>query len=216
MESVDIQILSMDNHRIDGTVGEDNGVLWRLTGVYGWFETNQKCRTWEMINWLGRDNRLPWLLGGDFNKILQESEKRGGVSCDFNNICDFRDCLDQNSLKELDFVGSPFTWRKNKTTGLIVEKLDRFVANGAWSVLLPLAVSEIISWDGSDHTPIIVHMKGFMEEGEYHSNDSSKPFRFEPRWTHHDEFEASIRNLILQKSGSVGCGARWLRIVALV
>lgn len=77
---------------------------------------------------------------------------------------------------------------------MIEEKLDRFVANGEWSVLYPMAISEKLSWDGSDQTPIMIHMKGFMEERDYHSKDSSKPFYFEARCTHHDDFEACVRN----------------------
>lgn len=52
MENIDFQILSMDSHHIDGTVSEDNGVQWRLTGIYSWYEHSQKGRTWELINWL--------------------------------------------------------------------------------------------------------------------------------------------------------------------
>lgn len=42
LDEVDVRILSFDNHHIDCEVSEDGGRLWRLTGVYGWFEGGEE------------------------------------------------------------------------------------------------------------------------------------------------------------------------------
>lgn len=91
---IDLRVSSMNSHYIDSTVHGENDSRWRLTGIYGWPESNQKHQTWDLIRSLGSDNNIPWLLGGDFNEVLRETEKRGGLPCDFNNLCAFRDCLD--------------------------------------------------------------------------------------------------------------------------
>ncbi|KAG8491705.1 hypothetical protein CXB51_015144 [Gossypium anomalum] len=45
----------------------------------GWNDVREKARTWELLRTLGRDNTLPWLVGGDFNDILFSNEKQGGI-----------------------------------------------------------------------------------------------------------------------------------------
>lgn len=128
MSDVDIRVNGKSDHFIDFIVCEESGRRWRTSGIYGWPESGQKFKTWTMLNNLGKDNDIPWMVGGDFNEVLQESEKQGGSACDFNNICAFRDCLDKNGLRDLDTVGHQFTWRNNRTDGFIEERLDRVVA----------------------------------------------------------------------------------------
>lgn len=66
-------------------------------------------------------------MGGDFNEVLFEIDKRGGLPCDPNNLSAFRACLDVNGLRDVDLMGYPFTWSNKRIDGLIEEKLDRFV-----------------------------------------------------------------------------------------
>lgn len=84
------------------------------------------------------------MLGGDFNENLQESEKQGGMVCDPNNLCDFRVCLDVNNLREIDFLGHPFTWSNKWMIGCIEEKLDRSMANSSCFSGFPSTVVEIL------------------------------------------------------------------------
>lgn len=126
---VDVRNRDKGDNFIDGDVCADNGLVWRITGLYGWPDSGQKFRTWEMINMLARNFDGPWLVGGDFNEVLKESEKNGGSACDFNNLCAFRDCLHTNDLRDIVASGHPYTWRNNRQEGFIEERLDRFVAN---------------------------------------------------------------------------------------
>lgn len=95
-----------------------------------------------MIYDLGVHNDHPWVLGGDFNEVLRETEKRGGSGCDFNDICAFRDCLDTNGLREVEFTSHPYTWSNRRLEGLIEEKLDRCIANDDWFTFFPAASAE--------------------------------------------------------------------------
>lgn len=104
-----------------------------------------------MINSLGMDNNYPWVLGGDFNEVLVESDKRGGTACDFNNMCAFCDCLDANRLRDIASSGHDFTWSNRRAEGYVEEKLDRCVSTEVWRELFPSAAVENIVWDGSDH-----------------------------------------------------------------
>lgn len=191
-EDVELNIIETHEHYVDMHIWENRDLRWRMTCVYGWPEHNNKAKTWETINNLGQDNNLPWLVGGDFNEVLQDAEKRGGLPCDFNNLSAFRDCLDRNSLRDLGAAGHPFTWCNNRMEGLIEERLDRFVATENWRTLFPLAFVENTIWDGSDHYPIILYPKGMVENGKQNFRDEGKMFRLEARWTHHDTFDAEI------------------------
>ncbi|KAA3474840.1 reverse transcriptase [Gossypium australe] len=54
---------------------EDNKKL-RFTGFYGAPDVREKAVTLELLRTLGRNNSLPWLVGGDFNDILFADEKQ--------------------------------------------------------------------------------------------------------------------------------------------
>lgn len=135
----DVRIMGSDNHFINTLMRDNNGCEWRLTGVYGWPDSNLKHKSWEMIDKLGYGNDTPWIVGGDFNEILLEAEKNGGSPCDFNSLYSFRNCLDRNGLVDLGANGHHFTWSNKRTEGFIEERLDRFVATQSWKSLFPSA-----------------------------------------------------------------------------
>ena len=66
----------------------------------------------------------PWVIGGDFNSVLTMEDTGGSsvMSCDSAR---FGECMLNNRLKDLGFIGQPFTWQR----GNIHHLLDRFLAN---------------------------------------------------------------------------------------
>lgn len=50
-----------------------------------------------------------WCIGGDFNIIMEISEKIG-ASIDFNVIRDFASIIKDTSLIDLPLFGARFTW----------------------------------------------------------------------------------------------------------
>lgn len=184
----------MSGHFIDCLIKEEGGRSWRLTGIYGWPEANQKKNTWELINNLGKDYREPWVLGGDFNEILQESEKRGGATSDFNSISAFRDCLDGNSLRDIESSCPPFTWSNKRAEGLIEEMLDRCVANSSWWSLFPNAFVDVLIWDSSDHIPIYLRLDDHRGDNRSPGGNDERLFKFEARWLQHEDFIENLQN----------------------
>ena len=65
---------------IDVSVEEENGVMWRLTGLYGEPSWEHKERTYRNLRDLHAQSSLPWAVIGDFNRILYSSEKEDAVT----------------------------------------------------------------------------------------------------------------------------------------
>lgn len=156
---------------IDVVVEEDGG--WRFTGLYGEPNWNQKVQTWEAIRSLNRNRSGPWLMMGDFNEILYNSEKEGGRLRTQRQLQAFHDVLSECGLNDMGFIGDMFTWRR----GHIRERLDRAVANLQWSDKFPqssLINSESIR---SDHRPIMMDTNYLAP-----NQGGPKTKRFEARW----------------------------------
>ena len=77
---VDVRLRWKDKYFIDAVVMEENGVQWRLTGLYGESKAGEKGNTWKALKSLKGQLNLPWLCLGDFNEILFANEKEGGTA----------------------------------------------------------------------------------------------------------------------------------------
>lgn len=53
---------------------------WLFFGIYYHPEVRNKHQTWALMKNLAEDVTVPWLMCGDFNKILDANEKWGGSS----------------------------------------------------------------------------------------------------------------------------------------
>ncbi|KAL2894806.1 hypothetical protein RDABS01_010715 [Bienertia sinuspersici] len=125
-DDLDVTLRKMGEKFIDVTIKEASNFTWRLTGVYGWSEGNQKHKTWNLLQDLGEQNNLPWAIMGDFNEVLLECEKKGGNPCDFASIQQFRSVVDQLGMHDLKADGYYYTWSNRRIAeDLIEERLDQ-------------------------------------------------------------------------------------------
>lgn len=147
-------LISFSNHHIDGWIEWDQK-RWRITGFYGFFESDAHHRSWNLLRKLRGSSDTPWLVGGDFNAILQHAEKFGRRMTVENELDAFRLALEDCSLSDMGLSGDIYTW-SNRRPGakLISERLDRVVCTNTWRLLFPQ--SEIIHLDyhGFDHRPV--------------------------------------------------------------
>ncbi|XP_074306381.1 uncharacterized protein LOC141641626 [Silene latifolia] len=166
-KDIDAQLLSYDRHHIAmKVVGSDGGTLWKAIGVYRWPEVANRHKTWSMLNALCRNNADPMVLFGDFNEILCDSEKEGGVVRSERQMDAFRSALDECALEDLGFYGNIFTWQRGRGDGTVIrERLDRAVANFEWCQRFPKAVVRNFPLYSSDHSAILIHEQ---VEGEQH------------------------------------------------
>ncbi|OMO90520.1 reverse transcriptase [Corchorus capsularis] len=132
MNSYSVYVLSYSSSHIDVSVENQNTQKWRFTGIYGQFETGRRHETWSLLRNLAGRSSLPWLCAGDFNEILSNDEKLGGVVRSNRQMEQFREAIEDCELKEIPVQGPKMTWNRKMRGETVFEKLDRGLATEEW------------------------------------------------------------------------------------
>ncbi|XP_072063927.1 uncharacterized protein [Arachis hypogaea] len=151
---IQINVSFMSLNHIDMEVkAEQSEQIWRVTGFYGNPETTNKHESWNLLNTLGQASNMPWLVFDNFNQVLEQKEKQGGL---------------------------PVTYTQNNQTGAanIQERLDRTVASIGWKEAFPKMVVRHLQRYQYDHCPILIDVKGETLK----RRKKLKLFRFEEVW----------------------------------
>lgn len=75
---INLQVLSSDHNHIDTLISFKN-VTFHSTFVYGAPEIPNRQAVWQLLtNLQSTREDQPWFLTGDFNEILDNTEKSGG------------------------------------------------------------------------------------------------------------------------------------------
>uniref|UniRef100_A0A0V0ICB6 Putative ovule protein n=1 Tax=Solanum chacoense TaxID=4108 RepID=A0A0V0ICB6_SOLCH len=134
-------------------------------------------------------NSAQWLVGGDFNVILDESEKLGGLPVTQQEVEDFAQCINNCALTEIQFTGSLYTWWNGRIEeGCIFKRLDRVF--GSIEFTQEFAQSEVqhLIREGFDHAPLHVLCRSM-------NVPAKKPFRFLNFWTKHYNFKGVVEKV---------------------
>jgi exonuclease III len=163
----------------------DRSKSWRLTGFYGNPDWTKRYESWTLLRHLKLYEPDAWLCIGDFNEIIDQNEKWGGVFRSENQMMQFRLALKECGLSDLGFRGSKFTWTNRRHDGdLIKERLDRAVANEAWCRLQTMREVQVLAGFKSDHLPLCVQ----LGDGDTSRRVMKKKFKIEASWMHDDDY----------------------------
>ncbi|CAA7029244.1 unnamed protein product [Microthlaspi erraticum] len=110
---------------------------------------------WNAIKGKTLGRNVPWFLTGDFNEILDNSEKAGGPPRAENSFVEFRSFMSESDLYDLRHSGNYLSWRGVRGKHLVRCRLDRAMANSAWIEAYPSGRSEYLNFEGSDHRPVL-------------------------------------------------------------
>jgi exonuclease III len=101
--NVNVVLRSFGRRHVDVDVIRENGSVWRFTGVYGESKGERKHETWRLLRTLKQQHQdgRPWLCLGDFNEILSNTEKEGGVPRPLACMESFRSALQACDLVDL-------------------------------------------------------------------------------------------------------------------
>ncbi|KAG5571020.1 hypothetical protein H5410_060786 [Solanum commersonii] len=122
------------------------------------------------------NTNIPWMVEGDFNTILYESENLGELSVTQNEVIGFAQYICVCALTKLNFIGSCYTW------------WNGMFGNNELFSLLPNSETHHLIRQGSDYTHLYVLCNTTQDQ-------ASKPFKFLNFWTKHKEFSELVEEL---------------------
>ncbi|KAJ4845157.1 hypothetical protein Tsubulata_040329 [Turnera subulata] len=151
--------------------GEDP---WILTAIYASPTPSLRQSLWQETRSLTERVCEPWLLIGDFNTYVDQSEKLGGLPACMRMCARFSSWIHDCELVDLGFHGPMFTWERRVGVAreLVAEHLDRGLVNQQWRIRYPDAELWHLPCTKSDHSPLLLHLHAHVATGR------PKPFCF--------------------------------------
>ncbi|KAL0310172.1 UNVERIFIED_CONTAM: hypothetical protein Scaly_2954200 [Sesamum calycinum] len=127
----------------------------------------------------------PWIVMGDFNAVLDDSEVSGYAADTSASMAEFLECITESESTHLPFTGANFTWH-NCSDGerSLWKRLDRMLVNEAWLVKWPHSKYISSHPRTSDHSPLILQSQV--------SRQNSSMFRFENYMTKMVSFQRIV------------------------
>ncbi|XP_075079855.1 uncharacterized protein LOC142165134 [Nicotiana tabacum] len=119
----------------------------------------------------------PWLVRGDFNVILSEEEKYGGLPVYVREVEDFAHCVDTCELYDLGFKGSLYTWWNGRSD---IDCILFFLNQQFLDLFPALEVEHLIKY-GLDHAPLLLSCN-------IDTVQVKKLFKFLNFWAKHETF----------------------------
>ncbi|CAL9242341.1 unnamed protein product, partial [Arabidopsis halleri] len=171
--NVSVSKVYQDERMIDVFV-KYNGFGFYFSGVYGHPVQGLRHLFWERLERIGVVRDGAWMLAGDFNEIISNSEKIGGPRREEWSFRDFRNMIAACDLMDLKSKGDRFSWVGERYNHTIKSCLDRVMVNSEWAATFPNAEAEFLDFNGSDHKPVLTSINPTVERAH-------KPFRFDKR-----------------------------------
>ena len=173
--NLDVEILEFNSHLIVIQIRDCN-VYWSFVGFYSPPYKSKRMKSWVNLHALLVSIQGPWVYCGDFNVVINDSQKDGGTAGSSSTPSFLKELLFYLAAVDLGFVGNKFTWT-NRRWGrhAIRERLDRGIANIDWRLAFPRASVYHLGAVNSNHCPLIINdnpVDSFLP----------KPFRFEAVW----------------------------------
>ncbi|XP_009595534.1 uncharacterized protein [Nicotiana tomentosiformis] len=160
-----------------------------MTFVYAKCSSLERLELWDNLYYLDRDMELPWVVGGDFNMILNEEEKIGGLPVYPPEYEDFVFYVNSCGLFDMGYKGSPFIWWNGRPNSeCIFKRLDRSFVNMPFQTLFPSTEVEHYIRTGFDHAPLL------MSSGKQ-STQIAKTFKFLNFWIKHASFMEKLKRV---------------------
>lgn len=151
-QDIDLHVLSSNKN---DTIIAYKGDSFFATFVYSDPEVQHQSLVWDFLISLAPIRNSAWFFAGDFNEIIDNSEKSGGPERAEGMFGAFRNMLTSCDLFDLKHTGISLSWRGRRHTHLVYCRLDRVLINPAWSDRFPTGRCHYLNFDTSDHRPVI-------------------------------------------------------------
>lgn len=130
---VHVETVTVDDQIFNLVVKRGRASTWFLSAIYASPKPNFCNDLWQYVGRLGAGLHFQWLLLGDFNQLLDRSEKRGGRPLAQCQVRQLREMIDRCELIDMGYEGSKYTWSNMRSgLALVEEHIDRCFSNRAW------------------------------------------------------------------------------------
>lgn len=153
-DGIKVDVLYSDSNIIDTKIQHKKSSFF-ASFIYGAPKQEDRPAFWSKLSDLSKARDSAWLLTGDFNDLLDNTEKVGGPLRWEGSFLAFRSFVSQSGLWDLPHAGNHLSWRGVRHEHFIQSRLDRAMANCSWSELFPAGRSIYLRFEGSDHRPIL-------------------------------------------------------------
>ncbi|KAL0295434.1 UNVERIFIED_CONTAM: hypothetical protein Scaly_3104200 [Sesamum calycinum] len=160
-----------------------------ITVLYGDYDIIPRRNLWRALGDLSTDiSDEPWLVLGDFNAVMDDSEVCGRAADTSISMTEFRTCVRDAGLVQLPSTGCPYTWHNcSEGPRSLWKRLDRMLVNPAWLDAWPSSSYLCALPSTSDHSPLIL---AGMDRG-----DENAIFRFDNFLTRIPGFLNSVEEI---------------------
>ncbi|KAL0325335.1 UNVERIFIED_CONTAM: hypothetical protein Sradi_5102800 [Sesamum radiatum] len=189
-ELLDVDVLNLDVQFIHCRITIRSAHLSVLaTVVYGASDSIGRQGLWQNLVMLAQSIfDEPWIVGGNFNTVLDMSEVYGASADIYLAMNDFRDCILDTGLIHLPVQGEHFSWHNcSEGERSLWKRLDRLLVNDAWLGQWPNSHYHCLNARTSDHSPLVIR-------GDADTHTVSM-FRFDNYLTLSSEFTPSVQNV---------------------
>ncbi|KAL0294828.1 UNVERIFIED_CONTAM: hypothetical protein Sangu_3209400 [Sesamum angustifolium] len=187
---LDVDVLNLDVQFIHCRISIRCAHLSVLvTVVYGANDSVSRRGLWQSLVTLADSiSDEPWIVGGDFNTVVDMSEVCGASADIHLAMNEFRDCILGTGLIHLPVQGELFSWHNcSEGDRSLWKRLDRLLVNDAWLRLWPNSHYQCLNARTSDHSPLV--LRGDTD------NHMVSMFRFDNYLTMSSEFIPLVQNV---------------------
>lgn len=104
-----LRFYHVDARLIDCKINNKDSSFY-LSFVYGHQIRKLRYMLWETLERIASNRKGPWIMYGDFNKILKRNEKKGGRPREAWSFLNFRNMVNTCNVFDLPFKENNMTW----------------------------------------------------------------------------------------------------------
>ncbi|GER55493.1 DNAse I-like superfamily protein [Striga asiatica] len=155
--------------------------------VYMSTDRRERSRQWEFLEQRKSSWGDGWVIAGDWNDLVSNDEKRGGLSRNSSSFVGFQNFINNMEMQEIAQKGSFFTWGNNRAgDGYVEERLDKIFASFDWLARFPRMEASNYFRSASDHNVLLF-------DTELEINKRHKRFQFNSGWVEMEGVSEAVR-----------------------
>ncbi|XP_074351317.1 uncharacterized protein LOC141690410 [Apium graveolens] len=145
----------------------DSKISFRCSLVYVANKYVDMRSLWKSIcSYIFLTSNSSWIMMGDFNAMLSDSECLGGAESHSPSTQEFQDCINFIGVQDVSFSGITYTWAGSPQGVGVVKNLDRVVANLDFFPEFWRGQVSFLSRGVSDHSPVVVELSQARQKGK--------------------------------------------------